>query len=104
MTNKLGKVDKTRASRDGHEFHENWAAREALKLLWPQDNFIGLSIEGPNDQDLASEETVQIADVTLYYGEKPTFKDAEKVVIVQLKYSISHAQTPFCARACLKTS
>ncbi|MFZ9181144.1 MAG: NACHT domain-containing protein [Rickettsiales bacterium] len=103
MTNKLGKVDKTRASRDGHEFHENWAARQALKLLWPQDNFIGLSIEGPNDQDVASDKTVQIADVTLYYGKKPTFKDAKKVVIVQLKYSISHEQTPFRASNAKKT-
>ena len=90
-------VDTTRASRDGHEFHENWAARKALKLLFPQGDFVGLAIEGlhPADQKIAASETVEIADVTLYYGKGPTFKDASKIIIVQLKYSISKAQTPF---------
>lgn len=45
-------VDKTKASRDGHEFHENWAARKALQLLWPKDGLIGIAMEGlhPADQ------------------------------------------------------
>ncbi|GJL49749.1 MAG: hypothetical protein NPIRA01_09760 [Nitrospirales bacterium] len=97
MAVKVNKVDKTRASRDGHEFHENWAARKALQLLWPQDDLIGITLEGlhPADQKEASSETVEIADVTLYYGKRPTFKGSNKVVIAQLKYSISDAQTPF---------
>jgi hypothetical protein len=29
-------VDKVRASRDGHAYHEAWAARSALELLPPK--------------------------------------------------------------------
>ncbi|MCF6287943.1 MAG: ATP-binding protein [Proteobacteria bacterium] len=95
--NKRKSVDKTKASRDGHEFHENWAARKALQLLWPKDELIGIAMEGlhPADQKKAVSETVEIADVTLYHGKRPTFKGSNKVVIVQLKYSISDAYTPF---------
>lgn len=91
------RIDKTRASRDGHEFHENWAARKALQLLWPQDGLIGIALEGlhPADQENAASETVEIADATLYYGKRSTFKGSDKVVIVQLKYSISDEHTPF---------
>ncbi|MCJ8321130.1 MAG: NACHT domain-containing protein [Colwellia sp.] len=90
-------VDKVRASRDGHEFHENWAARKALQLLWPQDDLIGIAIEGlhPADQKNAASETVEIADATMYYGKRPTFKGSDNIVIVQLKYSISDEHTPF---------
>lgn len=97
MARKRKSVDKTRASRDGHEFHENWAARKALQLLWPQDDLIGIALEGlhPADQRKAASETVEIADVTLYYGKRPTFKGSDKVVIVQLKYSISDEHTLF---------
>lgn len=49
----------------------------------------------PVDQKSASSETVEIADVTLYYGTRPTFKGSDKVVIVQLKYSISDGHKPF---------
>lgn len=97
MAVKRNIIDKTRASRDGHEFHENWAARKALQLLWPQDDLIGIALEGlhPADQKKAASETVEIADVTLYYGKRPTFKGSDKVAIVQLKYSISDEHTPF---------
>jgi hypothetical protein len=97
MAKKRKSTDKTRASRDGHEFHENWAARKALQLLWPQDSFVGLTLEGlhPADQKTAASEVVEIADVTLYFGRRPTFKGSDKVVIVQLKYSVSDATAPF---------
>ncbi len=90
-------VDKNKAARDGHEFHENWAARKALQLLWPKDELIGIAMEGlhPADQRKAASETVEIADVTLYHGKRPTFTESNKVIIVQLKYSISHADVPF---------
>jgi len=27
-------IDKVRASREGHEYHEAWTARKAMQLLW----------------------------------------------------------------------
>ena len=85
------KIDNVRASRDGHEFHEAWAARKALQLVMPTDGLVGIAVEGlaPADQAGASAETVEIADLVLYYGKRPTFDGACSVVIVQVKYSKS---------------
>ena len=90
-------VDSVRASRDGHEFHEAWTARFAMRLLLPKDDLIGIAVEGlePNDQKSASSETIQIADLALYYGENPNFEDASRVEIVQFKYSLSKESKPF---------
>ena len=48
-------TDNVRASRDGHEFHEAWVARLAMRLIMPQDDFIGIAVEGlsPADQNTA---------------------------------------------------
>lgn len=99
------KTDKVRASRDGHEFHEAWAARKALRLVMPTDDFVGIAVEGlaPADQAEASAETVEIADLALYYGKSPTFDGAHSVVIVQMKYSISSQSNPFRASDAKKT-
>lgn len=85
------KIDKTRASRDGHEFHEAWAARKALQLVMSTDDLVGIAVEGLASADQAdvSAETVEIADLVLYYGKYPTFDESRSVVIVQMKYSIS---------------
>jgi hypothetical protein len=66
-------MDKVRASRDGHEFHEAWAARKALQLIMQTDGLVGVAVEGlaPADQAGASAETVEIADLVLYYGKPP---------------------------------
>ncbi|MCK1790761.1 NACHT domain-containing protein [Pseudomonas violetae] len=98
-------MDKTRASRDGHEFHEAWAARKALQLVMPSDGLVGIAVEGlsPVDQTKASAKTVEIADLVLYYGKRPTFDEAESVVIVQLKYSKGSEQVPFRASDAKKT-
>ena len=99
------KIDKVRASRDGHEFHEAWAARKALQLVMPTDNLVGIAVEGlaPADQVGASAETVEIADLVLYYGERPTFDGAHSVVIVQMKYSIGSQSVPYRASDAKKT-
>ena len=83
-------IDKVRASRDGHEYHEAWTARKAMQLLLPNDDLVGIAVEGlePGDQARASSETVEVADLTLYYGEHSTFKGAARVDIIQFKYSI----------------
>src|SRR5258706_2941320 len=94
---KVKPIDKVRASRDGHEFHEAWVARKAMQLLMPQDSFIGIAVEGlsPYDQKEVSKEAVEIADVVLYFGHAATFKRAEKVKITQLKYSIADQANEF---------
>ena len=71
-------TDKVRASRDGHEYHEAWTARKALQLLLPIDNFIGIAVEGlsPADHSIAASESVEVADLVLYYGGNATFKGA----------------------------
>ncbi len=98
-------VDKVRASRDGHEFHEAWTARRAMQLLLPDDELVGIGVEGlePADQAVASSETVEIADIALYYGKRPTFKLADKVNIVQFKYSVSRSDKEFRASDAKKT-
>ncbi len=91
MTKKKKKVDKTRASRDGHEYHETWVARKSLELLNPDSKLTALTIEGlsPVDQKTARSEEVEIADVALYYGGKD-FQSSEKVSILQFKYSVAY--------------
>jgi len=37
-------IDKVRAARDGHEFHEAWAARKALQLVMPTDELVGIAV------------------------------------------------------------
>lgn len=98
-------IDKVRASRDGHEFHESWAARKALQLVMPSDDLVGIAVEGlaSADQSSASAATVEIADLTLYHGRGPTFGDAHSAVIVQFKYSISSRDIPFRASDAKKT-
>ncbi len=97
MAKSSGQVDSVRASRDGHEFHETWAARKALQLLLPNDDLIGIAVESlaPADQAHASKEAVEIADLILYHGEFPTFDDSTKLVILQFKYSISSRSEEF---------
>lgn len=101
----LRRIDKVRASRDGHEFHEAWAARKALQLVMPTDGLVGIAVEGlaPTDQTSASAKTVEIADLVLYYGTRPTFDGTRAVVIVQVKYSRSSQMVPFRASDAKKT-
>lgn len=82
-------IDKVRASRDGHQFHEAWAARKALELVFPKDDLVGIAVEGlaPVDQKDATADAVEIADLTLYYGRWAAFDRAKAVVIAQFKYS-----------------
>jgi hypothetical protein len=79
------KLDNVRASRDGHEYHEAWTARKALPLLWPDNNLIAIAVEGPSpaDQARASAQTIEITDITLYYGGRPTFEEASRTNIAQ---------------------
>lgn len=105
MRNTRRKIDKVRASRDGHEFQEAWTARKALQLVMPTDGLVGIAVEGPApaDQAYASAETVEIADLVLYYGKHPTFNGAWLVIMVQVKYSKSSQSVPYRASDAKKT-
>ena len=97
-------VDNVRASRDGHEFHEAWAARTALELVPPDSNLASIAIEGfaKNDvQDLSSE-AHDIADLVRYRG-GDSFDTADWVETVQFKYSIAKANEPMTSGAMTKT-
>ncbi|WP_126879189.1 hypothetical protein [Paraburkholderia kururiensis] len=39
-------IDNVRASRAGHTFHERWAARRALQLVFPNDDLFAIAVEG----------------------------------------------------------
>jgi hypothetical protein len=99
------RTDTVRPSRDGHEFHEAWAARQALGLLMPSEDLVGIAIEGfdSTENPKLSSKSIEIADVVMYYGSVPTFEDSRSVVVVQLKYSISSADRPFRAADAHKT-
>ena len=98
-------VDKVRASRDGHEYHEVWTARKAMQLLRPNSDLAAIAVEGlsPADQAHAPAHTIQIADITLYYGSGYTFKIASRTSIVQFKYSVSNQDKDFRASHAKKT-
>jgi hypothetical protein len=104
MPGKAG-TDTTRASRDGHEYHEAWTARLALKLLWPDSQLAAIAVEGLSqvDQARASTQAIEIADVTLYYGASASFEEASRVCVVQFKYSVSDADKDFRAWNAKKT-
>ncbi|PAL01760.1 hypothetical protein B8W90_13680, partial [Staphylococcus hominis] len=42
-------IDKTRASKAGHAYHEAWAARSALELLMPSTDLSAITLEGFNE-------------------------------------------------------
>ena len=95
----ISKIDTTRASRDGHEFHEAWTARKALQLFWPDSDLVGIAVEGlsPGDQSSASKATVEIADIALYFGSSPDFESCTRNTITQFKYSIAGKDKHFRA-------
>ncbi len=71
----------------------------------PTDEFVGIAVEGlaPADQARVSAKTVEIADLTLYFGKHPTFSESSSVVIVQCKYSIGQQSEPYRASDAKKT-
>lgn len=105
IASKRGSVDRVRASRDGHEFHEAWTARKATQLLWPDSDLTAIAVEGlsPKDQEGASAQTVEIADVVLYFGHGTTFEQAARTTFAQFKYSIVDKDEDFRATNAKKT-
>jgi hypothetical protein len=83
-----GSIDKVRVSRAGHTFHERWAARRALQLVFPKDNLFAIVVEGlsPNEHLKLGQEAEDIADLTLFYGSGDTFETCTAQQILQFKY------------------
>ena len=88
------KIDKVRASKAGHAFHEAWAARSALELLPPSTDLTAITLEGFDERDERSLGTgaVEIADLVRYHGATDVAR-AHRVTVVQFKYSIASADT-----------
>ena len=87
-------IDKVRASKAGHAFHEAWAARSALELLPPSTDLTAITLEGFDERDERSLGTgaVEIADLVRYHGATDVAR-AHRVTVVQFKYSIASADT-----------
>ena len=87
-------IDKVRASKAGHAFHEAWAARTALELLPPSTDLTAITLEGFDERDEQSlgVGAVEIADLVRYHGATDV-AGAHLVTVVQFKYSIASAET-----------
>ena len=98
-------VDKVRASRDGHEYHEIWTARRALSLILPSEGLSGIAIEGLSveDESEVSDTAIEVADLTIYYGKGSHFSSCTSMVIQQFKYSVASANKNFRASDTKKT-
>lgn len=107
MTNDTHDIDAdtTRASRDGHEFHELWAARRSLQLVFPQDRLHAIAVEGLSIRDPRKrvQETEDVADLTLYFGGGATLDTCERQEIIQFKYSVTSENKPAPASYLKKT-
>ena len=85
-------IDKVRASKAGHAYHEAWAARTALELLLPSTDLTAITLEGFDERDEQELGTgaVEIADLVRYHGGTDVSR-AHRVTVVQFKYSIASA-------------
>jgi hypothetical protein len=76
-----------------------------MQLLLPTDGLIGIAVEGlsEEDQSVASAGTVEVADLTVYYGQDANFRDADRVETLQFKYAPKRAEKTFRASDAKKT-
>jgi len=83
-------IDTVRASRAGHTFHERWAARRALQLVFPADDLYSITMEGLSEREKLplNNEVEGIADLVLYYGDGDTFAECSAQQIAQFKYKV----------------
>jgi hypothetical protein len=88
-------IDKVRASKAGHAYHEAWAARTALELLLPSTDLAAITLEGFDEEDEQNLGTgaVEIADLVRYHGGTHVGR-SNRTTVVQFKYSIGSANTP----------
>ncbi|MEW4462610.1 hypothetical protein AB1K42_31360 [Roseibium algicola] len=84
-------IDTVRASRAGHTFHERWAARRALQLVFPNDKLFAIAVEGISSTETAKpgDKAEEVADLVLYYGTGDNFAASDRLETVQFKYKLS---------------
>jgi hypothetical protein len=82
-------IDKVRASRAGHTFHEHWAARCALQLVFPGDELYAIAVESLSTSETANpgKEAEDIADLTLFFGQGDNFATCNAQQTLQFKYT-----------------
>jgi hypothetical protein len=90
LSNTIADNDTVRASRAGHTFHERWAARRSLQLVFPNDGLSAIAVEGisptePNSPGISGEE---VADLVFYYGSGDNFETCDRLEVVQFKYVV----------------
>ena len=93
---RMHRVDSTRASKDGHRYHEAWLARRSLELILSRGGLVAITAEGLHDEKDLSRDTIEIADATFYFGSINP-ESARAVRIEQFKYSVARAEKPFRA-------
>lgn len=83
-------IDTVRASRAGHTFHERWAARRALQLVFPNDDLFAIAVESVSSTETANPgaRAEEVADLVLYYGKGDNFQTCERLETVQFKYKL----------------
>ena len=103
MSKFIENTDTVGASRDGHTFHERWAARRALQLIFPKDKLHAIAVEGlsSNETVKAGKAAEEIADLVLYFGNGDTFQTCSALQTVQFKYRAD--DTPVTASYLKKT-
>ncbi|MFN5191034.1 MAG: NACHT domain-containing protein, partial [Burkholderiales bacterium] len=96
-------IDTVRASRAGHVFHERWAARRALQLVFASDKLNAIAVEGISSTEKAQlgASAEEVADLVLYYGRGDNFRTSERLETVQFKYKLR--QEPVTASYLKKT-
>lgn len=79
-----------RASRAGHTFHERWAARRALQLLFPSDGLNAIAVENISHTETSSpgQRAEEVADLVFYYGSGDNFESCTRLETVQFKYRL----------------
>ncbi|WP_343672897.1 hypothetical protein [Paraburkholderia heleia] len=90
MPNIDADIDTVRASRAGHTFHERWAARRALQLVFPNDDLFSIAVEGISSTETARPGATaeEVADLVLYYGRGDNFQGCDRLETVQFKYKL----------------
>ena len=77
-------------SRAGDAFHYRWAARRCLSMIYPKSNLQSIVIEGSNEDDLAGEYVIDVAEYSLIPD-----TNFQKVEYYQLKHTTVRKEKPF---------
>ena len=94
MPNPASHFRGARPSNAGDDYHELWAARQAIRLLANDDDLQALALEGlaAVDESQAAPDAWDGVDCTLYFGGRNA-ANATHITMVQVKYSSANPDT-----------